>query len=61
MVMITATHGFIPFVINVAEIIQLMPSTDPMEKLSNLKKMLDAGLIERSEYDAKKSEILSAM
>lgn len=36
-------------------------STDPMEKLSNLKKMLDAGLIERSEYDAKKSEILSAM
>ena len=32
MVMITATHGFIPFVISVAEIIQLMPSTDPMER-----------------------------
>lgn len=34
---------------------------DPIEKLSKLKKMLDAGLIEQSEYDAKKSEILSAM
>lgn len=36
-------------------------SSDPMEKLSKLKKMLDAGLIEQSEYDAKKAEILSAM
>lgn len=34
---------------------------DPMEKLSKLKKMLDAGLIEQSEYDAKKAEILSNM
>lgn len=34
---------------------------DPMEKLSKLKKMLDAGLIEQSEYDAKKAEILSTM
>ena len=34
---------------------------DPMEKLSKLKKMLDAGLIEQAEYDAKKSEILSSM
>ena len=34
---------------------------DPMEKLSKLKKMLDAGLIEQSEYDAKKAEILSAI
>ena len=34
---------------------------DPIEKLSKLKKMLDAGLIEQSEYDAKKVEILSAM
>lgn len=34
---------------------------DPMEKLAKLKKMLDAGLIEQSEYDAKKSEILSSM
>ena len=36
-------------------------SSDPMEKLSKLKQMLDVGLIEKSEYDAKKSEILSAM
>lgn len=34
---------------------------DPMESLSKLKKMLDAGLIEQSEYDAKKAEILSRM
>lgn len=34
---------------------------DPMEKLSKLKKMLDAGLIEQSEYDAKKSEILNML
>lgn len=36
-------------------------SDDPMEKLLKLKKMLDAGLIEQAEYDAKKAEILSAM
>lgn len=34
---------------------------DPMETLGKLKKMLDAGLIEQSEYDAKKNEILSRM
>lgn len=34
---------------------------DPMETLGKLKKMLDAGLIEQSEYDAKKAEILSRM
>ena len=34
---------------------------DPMETLAKLKKMLDAGLIEQSEYDQKKSEILSRM
>lgn len=34
---------------------------DPMEVLGKLKKMLDAGLIEKSEYDAKKAEILSRM
>jgi len=37
------------------------PSEDPMETLGKLKKMLDAGLIEQSEYDAKKAEILSRM
>ena len=31
------------------------------ERCIELKKMLDAGLIEQSEYDAKKAEILSAM
>ena len=34
---------------------------DPVEVLGKLKKMLDAGLIEQSEYDAKKNEILSRM
>lgn len=34
---------------------------DPMEVLGKLKKMLDAGLIEQSEYDAKKNGILSRM
>lgn len=34
---------------------------DPMEILGKLKKMLDAGLIERAEYDAKKAEILGRM
>ena len=34
---------------------------DPMEVLGKLKKLLDAGLIEKSEYDAKKAEILSRM
>lgn len=36
-------------------------AADPMETLGKLKKMLDAGLIEQSEYDAKKAEILSRM
>lgn len=34
---------------------------DPVEALGKLKKMLDAGLIEQAEYDAKKTEILSRM
>lgn len=34
---------------------------DPMEVLTKLKKLLDAGLIEQGEYDAKKVEILSRM
>lgn len=36
-------------------------SEDPMETLEKLRKMLDAGLIEQSEYDAKKAEVLSRM
>ncbi len=34
---------------------------DPVEILTKLKKMLDTGLIEQSEYDVKKTEILSKM
>lgn len=34
---------------------------DPMETLGKLKKMLDAGLIEQAEYDAKKAEVLGRM
>ncbi len=34
---------------------------DPMTVLGKLKKMLDAGLIDASEYDAKKADILSRM
>ena len=34
---------------------------DPMAVLGKLKQMLEAGLIEQAEYDAKKSEILSRM
>ncbi len=34
---------------------------DPIETLGKLKKMLDAGLIEQAEYDAKKAEVLSRM
>lgn len=34
---------------------------DPVEVLGKLKKLLDAGLIEQSEYDSKKAEVLSRM
>lgn len=37
------------------------PQQDPMEVLGKLKKLLDAGLIEQAEYDAKKREVLSRM
>lgn len=40
---------------------QSQKQEDPLETLTKLKKMLDAGLIEWSEYDTKKSEILSRM
>ena len=36
-------------------------SADPVEALGKLKKLLDAGLIEQSEYDEKKLEILSRL
>jgi membrane protease subunit (stomatin/prohibitin family) len=34
-------------------------AADPMAKLAQLKKMLEAGLIEQAEYDAKKKDILA--
>lgn len=34
---------------------------DPIEVLGKLKKLLDAGLIEQAEYDAKKAEVLSRL
>lgn len=38
-----------------------VPAEDPVEVLGKLKKLLDAGLIEQAEYDAKKAEVLSRM
>jgi hypothetical protein len=35
------------------------PAEDPMEKLTKLKSMLDAGILTQAEFDAKKVEILS--
>lgn len=41
--------------------VQSGATEDPMEVLGKLKKLLDAGLIEQAEYDAKKAEVLSRM
>lgn len=40
---------------------QTASANDPMTKLKQLKEMLDAGLITQTEFDSKKSEILSQM
>ena len=37
------------------------PVEDPMEKLTKLKAMLDNGILNQAEFDAKKAEILSKM
>ena len=37
------------------------PAEDPTEKLAKLKKMLDMGLIEQSEYDAAKKEVMNKL
>jgi hypothetical protein len=37
------------------------PMDDPVTKLKQIKEMLDAGLIDQAEYDAKKKELLSRM
>jgi hypothetical protein len=34
---------------------------DPVQKMTQLKAMLDAGLIEREDYEAKKADILSRL
>lgn len=41
--------------------VQAPPTDDPMAVLGKLKKMLDAGLIDAGEYDAKKADILAKM
>lgn len=46
---------------NTMENVEGSSADDPMEVLTKLKKMLDAGLIEQAEYDAKKADILSRM
>lgn len=46
---------------NSASVTPAVNAEDPMETLVKLKKLLDAGLIEQAEYDAKKTEILSRM
>jgi hypothetical protein len=38
-----------------------VPAEDPVQKLKQLKSMLDAGLITEAEYDSKKAEILSRL
>lgn len=37
------------------------PAVDPVTKLTQLKQLLDAGIIEQSEFDAKKAEILKLL
>lgn len=37
------------------------PQDDPVKKLTQLKQMLDAGLITQGEYDTKKADLLSRM
>lgn len=56
-----AQQTFAPVANNPAPAQNAQPAADPMEVLTKLKKMLDAGLIEQSEYDSKKAEILSKM
>ena len=41
--------------------VQTLKTEDPRETLAKLKQMLDEGLIEQADYDAKKSEVLSRM
>lgn len=40
---------------------QVAPQPDPMESLSKMKQLLDAGLIKQEQYDAKVAEIMSRL
>ena len=40
---------------------QTSTSVDPVAKLTQLKQLLDSGIIDQSEFDAKKSELLKLL
>jgi hypothetical protein len=40
---------------------QATPPSDPVQVLTQLKSLLDAGLIDQAEFDAKRQEVLSRM
>ena len=44
-----------------ARVTDPQPTDDPLQKMKQLKGMLDAGLITESEYNAKKADLLSKM
>ena len=56
-----ATSGSITMQAGIPVPSQSVPKEDPLEKLTKLKSMLDAGLITEEEYNTKKAEILSRM
>jgi hypothetical protein len=45
----------------IVQLESIPPTHDPVQKLKQLKDMLDTGLISQSEYDSKKADILSKM
>jgi hypothetical protein len=54
----------LPDIFEAAQVVDLRPDSaanNPVQRLSQLKELLDAGLITPSEYEAKKSEILSRL
>ena len=57
----TPSGRFVPKDSEFAQPSVQISTEDPVETLTKLKRLLDAGLIEQAEYDAKKSEILSRM
>lgn len=56
-----ATEAFSSITDQVFSRVKQAPTDDSLDTLAKLKKMLDAGLIEQSEYNNKKAEILSRM